>query len=203
MNHESRIMNYAKEKPKTPPRGRISSMDRGGVEPLERGDKSAPETLRTRPWSTKLIYQILSKEKSPLARALRRTKGIVHSGLVTRNAIISNPHAMSTPSCGKLKTPPRGRISSMDRGGVEPQKQTGKDAPDTDRTRPSRPQNDYTIRFRKNKEPTSVSPLESRAVSFTASLPVAYIISNPHAMSIPPCGKPKTPPRAEKRKTQK
>jgi len=77
------------DKLKTPSEDRIFSMDRGGVEPLERGDKSAPETLRTRPSSTLLWYQLVEKEKSSLARALRRTKGFVHSGLVTRRISIS------------------------------------------------------------------------------------------------------------------
>jgi len=70
-------------------------VDRGGVEPLEQSDKPAPETARTRPSSTKIFYQYFSKEKSPLAGALRRTNDLVHSRLVTLVRIIANPYNLS------------------------------------------------------------------------------------------------------------
>ncbi|OGZ56648.1 MAG: hypothetical protein A3H64_01850 [Candidatus Ryanbacteria bacterium RIFCSPLOWO2_02_FULL_45_11c] len=81
----------------------------------------------------------------------------------------------------------------MDRGGVEPQKQTGKSAPDTDRTRPSCPQNNISNLYLKYKEPTQVSPLESRTVSFTALLPAKPNISYLLSMSSIVVEKLKTP----------
>ena len=81
----------------------------------------------------------------------------------------------------------------MDRGGVEPQKQTGKSAPDTDRTRPSSPLDNYTGWYMKNKEPTHVSSLESRTVSFVAPSPVEAILAYAKFMSSKHVEKLKTP----------
>ena len=50
---------------------RFSGVDRGGVEPLERGDKFAPGAGRTRPSSTMLLYQNMGqKRKAPLRELL-------------------------------------------------------------------------------------------------------------------------------------
>jgi len=50
----------------------VFSVDRGGVEPLERVDKTAPETLRTRPSNPRTYrISIQIKRKAPFIGALR------------------------------------------------------------------------------------------------------------------------------------
>jgi|SRR3989344_9525403 len=77
--------------------GKFFGVDRGGVEPLKRGDKSAPETARTRPSNpqsdaTKIF---LKTQKSLQKQALRASKGLVHRELITRTSIILPYNYMS------------------------------------------------------------------------------------------------------------
>jgi asparagine synthetase B (glutamine-hydrolysing) len=71
---------------------RVFSMDRGGVEPLERDDESTPKNrLDSALKSTQILYQNKTKRRAPKLGALRSHKGPDHSGFVILTLKYSKP----------------------------------------------------------------------------------------------------------------
>ena len=77
-----------------------------------------------------------------------------------------------TKFSNKIKNPVvSGRVFDVDRGGVEPLKQVGKNAPETLRTRPSDPREHVISKYLNRKAPINRSFSEPRTIPFIAFLP--------------------------------